>query len=117
MGYIGVIVYIDCTLNTSCHSKCIQNNLMFMLINLMCLMTFSMCLFLYMGYMGVMVYMDCIHLELHALLSASRTTSCSCLSFDVSHDSLELIHVPVLVHGVHGVIVYMDCTLNSFMHF
>jgi hypothetical protein len=42
--------------------KCIQNNLLFMLINLMCLMTllnYFMCLFLYMWYMGVMVYMDC----------------------------------------------------------
>jgi hypothetical protein len=76
-----------------------------MLINLMCLITllnFSMCLSLYMEYMGVMVYMDCtmiifMHFSVHPeqpLVHADQ--------FDVPHNPLELLHVPVLVHGVHG---------------
>jgi hypothetical protein len=39
-----------------------QNNLLFMQINLLCLiplLNFYMCLSLYMGYMGVVVYMEC----------------------------------------------------------
>jgi hypothetical protein len=41
MCYMGVIVYIDCTEINFMHFfyKCIQNNLLFMMINLICLMT------------------------------------------------------------------------------
>jgi hypothetical protein len=75
--------------------KCIQCILLFMLINLMCLMTFlnfSMCLYL---------YMDCtlnnfMHFSVHPEQPPVHADQ-----FDVPHDILQLLHVPVLVHEVH----------------
>jgi hypothetical protein len=39
--------------------------------------------------------------------------------FDVPHDLLELLYVPVLILYMWymGVMVHLDCTLNNFMHF
>jgi hypothetical protein len=67
------MTYLKRHLKKKIAPKCIQNNLLFMQINLTCLMTFLnffMCLSLYMGYMGVMGYMDCtlnnfIHFSVH----------------------------------------------------
>jgi hypothetical protein len=40
--------------------------------------------------------------QIYAHLSASSTFPVHADQFDVPHDPLELLHVPVLVHGLHG---------------
>jgi hypothetical protein len=54
-----------------------------------------------MGYMGVMVYMDLainnfMHFKVHPEQPPIHADQ-----FDVPHDPLELLHVPVLVRVVH----------------
>jgi hypothetical protein len=71
----------------------------------MCLMTllnFSMCLSLYMWYMGVMVYMDCTLISFMYFLVHQGQPPVHADQFDVPHDPIKLLHVPVLVHVVHG---------------
>jgi hypothetical protein len=69
---------------------------------LMTLLNLSMCLSLYTGYMEVMVYVDCTLIIVMHFLVHTEQPPVHADQFDVPYDPLELIHVPVLVHGVHG---------------
>jgi hypothetical protein len=59
-----------------------------------------MCMSLYMWYMGVM---DCTLINLMHFVVHPDQTPVHADQFDVPHDPLELLHVPVLVHGGQGV--------------
>jgi hypothetical protein len=70
--------------------------MLIILLRLMPLLNFYMCLSLY------MVYMECtlnnfMHLRVHPEQPTIHADQ-----FDVPHDSLELLHVPILVHWAHG---------------
>jgi hypothetical protein len=87
MRYMVVMEYMDCTLTNSGTYRCIENNLLFMLINVMCLMTllnFSMCLTMVMFYM---VVMDCTLINFRPLKVHPKAPPVHADHFDVLHVS------------------------------